>query len=241
MRTIRYQEIAQTLRRRVEAEGPGHVLPSESELSAEFAVSRVTIRRALETLREEGLVESRQGFGWFVATAPLQQRLGTLETIESQLESRGLVAERQILEFAFVTAPAHVAARLGTGQVLRVKRLNLADGAPFAVVTVWCPADAGQHLSRRDVERKPFYELLGVQLRGAVQTIGAAAAAAVDAELLQIPTGSPVLRCERLTTTVSGAPILLSEFIFPAHRTEFTVELPQAEPSIVPGGLRLVD
>ncbi|MFZ4718591.1 MAG: GntR family transcriptional regulator [Ilumatobacteraceae bacterium] len=241
MRTIRYQEIAQTLRGRLHDEGAGHVLPSESDLSAEFGVSRVTIRRALETLRDEGVLESRQGFGWFVTTAPLQQRLGTLETIESQLESRGLVAERQILEFAFVAAPAHVAGKLHTDQVLRVKRVNLADRAPFAVVTVWCPADAGQHLSRRDVERKPFYELLGAQLRGAVQTIGAAAADAGDAELLQIPVGSPVLRCERLTTTVDGRPILLSEFIFPAHRTEFMVELPQAEPSIVPGGLRLVD
>ncbi len=241
MRTIRYQEIAQTLRQRVLAEGAGHVLPSESDLSAEFGVSRVTVRRALETLRDEGVVESRQGFGWFVATAPLQQRLSTLSTIESQLESRGLRTERQILEFAFVPAPPHVAARLGTEQVLRVKRLNLADGAPFAVVTVWCPAEAGEHLSRLDVERKPFYELLGVQLRGAVQTIGAAAANAVDSDLLQIPTGSPVLRCERLTTTIAGEPILLSEFIFPAHRTEFTVELPQAEPSLVPGGLRLVD
>jgi GntR family transcriptional regulator len=152
-----------------------------------------------------------------------------------------LRTERQILEFAFVKAPSHVAARLGAVQVLRVKRLNLADGAPFAVVTVWCPADAGQHLSRRDVEQKPFYELLGVQLRGAVQTIGAAAAGEVDASLLQVPVGSPVLRCERLTTTVTGEPILLSEFIFPAHRTEFTVELPTAEPSLVPGGLRLVD
>ncbi len=241
MRTIRYQEIAETLRVRIAAEGPGHVLPSESDLSAEFGVSRVTVRKALETLRDQGIVESRQGFGWFVATAPLQQRLAGLETIEGQLAERGLHPERQILEFAFVAAPAHVAARLGCAQVLRVKRLNLADGAPFAVVTVWCPAERGQHLSRRDVEHRPFYELLGVQLRGAVQTIGAAAASDADAELLQVPSGSPVLRCERLTTSVAGEPILLSEFIFPGHRTEFTVELPLAEPSIVPGGLRLVD
>ncbi|MFM2077651.1 MAG: hypothetical protein RJA49_1541, partial [Actinomycetota bacterium] len=237
MRTIRYQEIAETLRDRVAAEGPGHVLPSESDLSAEFGVSRVTVRKALETLRDLGILESRQGFGWFVATAPLQQRLAGLDTIEAQLAERGLHPERQILEFAFVTAPARVASRLGCDQVLRVKRLNLADGAPFAVVTVWCPAERGQHLSRRDVEQRPFYELLGVQLRGAVQTIGAAAASDTDAELLQVPAGSPVLRCERLTTTVTGDPILLSEFIFPAHRTEFTVELPLAEPSIVPGGL----
>jgi GntR family transcriptional regulator len=241
MRTIRYREIADALRERALGVAPGHVLASESELSSEFGVSRVTIRRALETLRDERIVDSRQGFGWYVATVPLQQRLGGLDTIEGQLSERGIHPARQILEFAFVPAPEHVADRLGCPQVLRVKRRNLADGAPFAVVTVWCPAERGQHLSRSDVERKPFYELLGVRLRGATQTIGAAAATAADAALLEVPVGSPVLRCERLTTTTEGVPILLSEHIFPAHRTEFVVELPQAEPSIVPSGLRLVE
>jgi GntR family transcriptional regulator len=241
MRTIRYQEIAQVLRERIAAVGTGHVLPSESDLSAEFGVSRVTVRRALETLRDEHLVESRQGFGWFSATTPLQQRLTQLDTIERQLEERGMRPQRQIIEFAFVAAPPHVAAQLHCDNVLRVKRINRADGEPFALVTVWCPADLGQNMSRGDVERQPFYELLGIPLRGATQTIGAASASPADAALLTVPVGSPVLRCERLTTSTSGEPILLSEHIFPAHRTEFVVDLPLAEPSTTPTGLRLVE
>lgn len=241
MRTIRYQEIAQVLRERIAAVGTGHVLPSESDLSAEFGVSRVTVRRALETLRDEHLVESRQGFGWFSATTPLQQRLTQLDTIERQLEERGMHPQRQIIEFAFVAAPPHVAAQLHCDNVLRVKRINRADGEPFALVTVWCPADLGQNMSRGDVERQPFYELLGIPLRGATQTIGAASASPADAALLTVPVGSPVLRCERLTTSTSGEPILLSEHIFPAHRTEFVVDLPLAEPSTTPTGLRLVE
>ncbi|MFM8267742.1 MAG: GntR family transcriptional regulator [Ilumatobacteraceae bacterium] len=241
MRTIRYHEIADTLRARVARAGAGQVLPSEAELSGEFGASRVTVRRALEVLRHEGLVESRQGFGWFVAGARLRQRLGRLDTIEQQVASSGLVPTREVLEFAFVDAPSHVADRLGCAHVLRVKRRNLADGVPFAVVTVWCPADLGQHLSRRDVERRPFYELLGVTLRGATQTIGADIAGDDDAALLAVPVGSPLLRCERLTTTVDGRPVLLSEHRFSAHRTEFVVDLPTAEPSVVPSGLRLVE
>lgn len=241
MRTIRYQEIAQALRLRVVREGPGQVLPSESELSSEFGASRVTVRRALEVLRSEGLVESRQGFGWFVAAAPVRQHLGRLGTIEEHVASSGGLPTREILQFAFVEAPARVAERLGTPQVLRVKRRNLADGMPFAVVTVWCPADLGQALSRRDVERTPFYDLLGLELRGATQTIGADAATDDDAQLLDVPVGSPVVRCERLTTTVDGRPVLLSEHRFPAHRTEFVVDLPHAAPSLVPSGLRLVE
>jgi GntR family transcriptional regulator len=241
VRTIRYQEIANTLRDRVHDVGAGHVLPSESELSGEFEVSRVTVRRALETLRDEGLVESRQGFGWFVAAAPVMQRLRSLDTIERQMEEGGVRPQRQILEFAFVDAPGHVAAVLDCTQVLRVKRLNLADGAPFAVVTVWCPAELGHHLSRRDVELHPFYELLGVSLRGATQTIGADSIDGADALLLGVPSASPVLRCERITTDTQGRAVLMSEHVFPAHRTEFVVELPQAEPSILPSGLRLVE
>ena len=78
MRTIRYQQIADELRTRIAAVGAGRVLPSESELSAEFEVSRVTIRRALEILRDEGLVDARQGFGWYVSGEPLRQHLDEL-------------------------------------------------------------------------------------------------------------------------------------------------------------------
>ena len=241
MRTIRYQEIADELRQRLASAGVGRVLPSESELSAEFKVSRVTIRRALEILRDEGLVDARQGFGWYMAGDPVRQHLDELGTIEGQLEERGIRTERRVIEFDFRVAPPRVAAVIGTDQVLRVKRLNLADDTPFAVVTVWCPAELGHHLSRRDVERHPFYELLGVPLRGATQTIGADSVDGADATLLGVPVASPVLRCERITTDIHGRAVLMSEHVFPAHRTEFVVDLPQAEPSVLPSGLRLVE
>lgn len=239
-RPIRYHVIADELRRRIGGLTPGKVLPSESDLSAEFGVSRVTVRRALEILRDHGLVDSRQGFGWYVAMTPVPQRLNSLATIEGQLGDRGLVADRRVLEYAFGPSTARVRDVLDCEQVLRVKRLNLADGEPFAVVTVWCPAEIGQHFSRHDVERKPFYELIGITLRGATQTIGADIVTAADAALLDVPTASPVLRCERITTDTAGRPVLLSEHVFPAYRTQFVVDLPNAEPSINPAGLRLV-
>ena len=243
MRRIRYRDIADALRLRVESGelGPGSVLPSEADLSAAYDASRVTVRRALEQLREEGLVDSRQGFGWFVATDPLRQSLGRLATIEGQLKASGVQPERRVLDFAFVTPPAWVRALLDADRVLEVRRVNLADGQPFARVTVWCPEELGARLSRDEVEQSPFYELLPVELGGATQTIGAAAASSADAELLAVPTGSPVLRCHRVTTTVEGRPVLVSEHVFPAHRTEFVVDLPRAGRSIAPTGLRLVE
>lgn len=243
MRPVRYIAIADDLRERVAAGefGAGRLLPSESELSAAYDASRVTIRKALEALREEGLVDARQGFGWFVAADPLRQSLGRLGTIESQMAASGLAPERRILEFGFVAPPAWVAAELGPGTVLRVCRVNLADGEPFARVTVWCPERLGSALSRDEVERSPFYELLPIELGGATQTIGAAASSAADAAVLAVPVGSPVLMCRRTTRSTTGAVVLLSEHVFPAHRTEFVVDLPRSEPSIAPTGMRLVE
>jgi GntR family transcriptional regulator len=176
-----------------------------------------------------------------VAAEPVRQSLESLATIESQLEGVGKLSERKIEEFAFVAAPERVARVLGVDQVLRVKRVNLADGEPFAVVTVWCPGRTRfAHLSRRDVERRPFYELLDVDLHGATQTI-AADLVEPATPAARRPAGSPVLRCQRVTTDRSGAPVLVSEHVFPAHRTEFVVDLPQAEPSMTPSGLRIVE
>jgi GntR family transcriptional regulator len=243
VREIRYRTIADELRRRVQAGefAAGRTLPSEAELSAAYEASRVTIRKALELLREEGLVDARQGFGWFAAVDPLRQSLGRLGTIESQLAEEGVRSERRVLDFGFVPAPPRVRKVLGVSTVLEVRRLNLADGEPFARVTVWCPEELGAHLSRADVERVSFYELIDQPLGGAVQTIGAAVVDARDAEVLEVPAGSAVLRCERITSDPEGRPVLLSEHIFPAHRTEFVVDLPLAEPSIAATGMRLVE
>jgi len=243
VRNVRYQEIAGELRRRVVAGefAGGGLLPSEAQIATTFAASRVTVRRALEELHDEGLIDSRQGLGWFVAADPLRQSLGRLGTIEAQLADAGIASERRVLDFGFVTAPVHVRKILGVRRVLEVRRCNLADSHPFARVTVWCPERLGKGLSLADVERAPFYELLDTPLGGASQTIAAAAASAADAELLEVPAGSPVLLCRRTTRTVAGEAVLYSEHVFAGHRTEFVVELPVADRSMAPSGLRLVE
>ena len=193
VRTIRYQEIAEDLRGKLDAGAfaVGRLLPSEAELSTTYSASRVTIRKALEVLRSEGRVDARQGFGWFVAGETVRQPLARLGTLEEQLGRLGLSSERRIGEFAFVRAPARIREVLGVDKVLRVSRVNLADGEPFARVTVYCPEELGAQLSKAQVAESSFYDLLPVELGGAVQTIEAAAADATDAELLAIPVGSP--------------------------------------------------
>ena len=92
-----------------------------------------------------------------------------------------------------------------------------------------------------DVERASFLEQLPVRLGGATQTIGAQVVGDDDAELLEVPPGSPVLVAERVTRNDVGEPVLVSEHVFPAHCTRFDVELPVDDGSFDPAGLRLVD
>lgn len=239
-RSFRYQEIAESIRSDV-ADGvlrAGELLPSESVLSQTHDASRVTIRKALEQLRAEGLVDSRQGFGWFVGSNPVRQSLDSLETIEDQLAAAGRSSERQVLRFGFVAAPPDVAPLLGD-EVLEVVRLNLADGEPFAHVTVWCDADLGADLSRSDVEESTFVDLLFGQLGHATQVISAVAADPATSQALLVDEGSPLLRVRRVTTSAAGGNVLVSEHLYPAQHTEFEVTL--SGPTGEPAGLRLVE
>ena len=235
MREIRYRTIAADLRRQIVGGelAAGAVLPSEAELAGSYDVSRVTVRKALEVLRDEALVASRQGYGWFVDGDTVRQSLGALSTIEGQLTEQGRVPQRRVVSFGFEPD--------GGADSLVVVRVNLADGLPFAVVTVWCPAELGSSLSRDDVESATFYELLPVDFDHATQTIGAALADDRDAELLEVPVGSPMLVVERRSVDTAGVEVLRSEHRFPAHLTEFVVELPfQEGAELSPAGLRLV-
>jgi len=175
----------------------------------------------------------------------VRQSLSTLGTLDDQLAAGGATSEREVLAFAFVQPPDWVAERFGDAvapdaQLLEVRRRTLADGQPFARVTVWCPEELGAELSRGEVERHPFVQLLDVKIGGATQTIGADAASADDVDTLEVPEGSPVLRVERVTESANGEVVLVSEHVYPAHRTEFVVDLPADVGDGTPAGLRLL-
>ena len=144
-----------------------------------------------------------------------------------------------MLDFGFVPAPARV--RRGA------RRRHGAAGAPAqpgrrrAVRPghrVVPGATSASALSRDDVERSPFYELLAVDARRRhPDDRRRRRVAPSDAELLEVPPGSPVLRCQRVTTSRRRASrCCCREHVFPAHRTEFVVDLPHSEPSIAPTG-----
>jgi len=229
---VRSADLADVLRARIAAGGVGRrgALPGELELAAEYGTSRMTVRRALDVLRREGLVTSRRGAGWFVAVDPVRQPLGRVTTVEAAVEAAGGEAGRRVIAFGFVDAPAAAAAALrlpADTEVLRVQRVNLADDEPFALVTVWVRADIGRDVSRADVERSPLYELLpvrGVQLGAVHQVITAEVASPEVAHALECEPGDALLVARRTTFDVDGVPALYSEHRYPALRTTFEIE-----------------
>ena len=204
VREIRYRAIADDLRRRVEAGefAAGRLLPSEAELSAAYEASRVTVRKALEVLRDEGLVDARQGFGWFVAADPLRQSLGRLGTIEAQLAESGRARPSgAILDFGFVAGAA-----AGPRRCSASTRCSRCAGSTWPTASrspgsrCGAPSDLGAHLSRADVERVVVLRAArraarrrrpDDRRRGGRRARRRAARGARS--------GSPVLRCERVT------------------------------------------
>ena len=132
---MRYVTLADTLRDRI-ADGATGPLESEAELGREYGVSRVTVRRALELLRDEGLVAARHGVGWFVAVDPVRQSLGRVTTLEAALEAAGAVAGRRVLEFAFETPSPDVAK---TRVVRRGDTLSAIAAEEYGDPAVWRP------------------------------------------------------------------------------------------------------
>jgi GntR family transcriptional regulator len=240
-RNLRYLAVADDLRDQI-ASGAyprGRLLPAETELATAHQVSRATIRKALGDLKRDGLVDSRQGFGWSAVATPLRQSLERLTTIDEQIVAAGRSPRHQVLSFAFTASPPLVAKSLGTATVLEVSRLSLVDDEPFARLTTWVPDYLAADLSRRAVEQEGVCQLLDVTFGGATQVITAVGADAADAELLHVLEGTPLLSCVRTTTNENGVAVLLNHAVFNPLTTEFVVDLPvitEADPH----ALRLV-
>lgn len=230
--SYRYQQIAAALRERIR-DGEferGQVLPTEREFCDAYESSRLTIRRALAILRDEGLLQSRRGFGWFVSTQPLEHRLSRLGSIEQQVELTGRLPRREVRHFGFEPAIGAIREILEVDEVLRISQLNRAEHEVLAHSTAWVPTALAEDLTLEQVTTaSSLYDLLPIEIHGARQRISARAASEEDAQLLGTPLGAPCLHSERVAYSLDGRPAVYTVAVFAAHRTEFVVELSPGE------------
>ncbi|MFF0410401.1 GntR family transcriptional regulator [Kitasatospora sp. NPDC004745] len=227
-----HQRLGAEFRRRIESgEWPeGEPVPSESQLCAEFGTSRGPVRQALAMLRSEGgLVGGRGKPPVARRTAP-SQPFATFLSFTQWAHGIGREPGQSTVEVARRRASPETAARLGLAEgapVVELVRLRLLDGVPAMLERSAFVHEVGRVLFDFDPDSGSVYaELLrrGVDLHHARHTIDAVAAEPQDAELLRIPTGAPLLRVRRLTTSSSGVPLEDADDRYLPAMATFTIE-----------------
>jgi GntR family transcriptional regulator len=211
---------------------PGTRLPGELDLAAAHGVSRVTIRRALEQLAAETLVERRSGVGTFVRGGGILPRIVVdFADVFSHLKEMGRRTEARLLSFGYVTPPSAISAALGlaSGQraqrAVRVRQLN---GQPFSYLTTHVPEWLGLTYSEADLAAVPLLALLersGVVVARACQSTGACLAGPEVAASLETETGAPLLSLTRLVQDDSGRPVEHLHALYRPDRFTFQMEL----------------
>jgi DNA-binding GntR family transcriptional regulator len=211
---------------------PGDRLENEISLADRWGLSRPTMRRAIEELVDKGLLVRRRGIGTQVVHGRVKRRM-ELTSLFDDLVRSGQKPATQVLTRELVPAPGHVAERLGVRvgiEVLHLERLRLAREEPLAVMRNWLPVDLAETLTAEQLAARGLYELIrstGVHLRIATQRIAARGATPVEARLLRLRKGSPLLTMERVTYDGSGQAV---EFGTHAYRAEtYSIEMTVVE------------
>ncbi len=192
-------------------EGPDVAIPSERDLMAAHGVSRATVRKAIDGLVSDGLLQRIHGKGTFVARPRLESRLH-LASFSQDMRRRGLVPSTRALGIELEQPPADIAESLHLGagdRAWRVERVRLADDQPIAHEHGWYPEPLLPGLIRHDLGGslyEVFRDHYGLAIEAAEQTLWGEAADPAYAELLDAPLHTPLLVFRRVSTS-AGKPL----------------------------------
>lgn len=194
---------------------PGEAIPTEAALSAEHQLSTGTVRKAVDALVAEGILERHQGRGTFVRRPQFHSSLFRFFRFQSAAGERQ-VPESRILSIEPLAAPSAVAQALGLpahAAVIRIVRLRLLEDQPVLAEDIWLARTRFQGLLDIDLSQQgpllyPIYETVcGQVVAFAEETLTAEAVDEVHARLLHVPMGSPVVVIERLARDYAGTPL----------------------------------
>ncbi len=211
---------------------PGDLIPSELELQETYGISRTTVRQTLSELVFEGRLVRQRGRGTFVASDKFAHNPRNHQGLTYRLEEQGMKAGWRVLDERLVTAPAVVreALRLnGKVQVLRLRRLRLADAEPIGLHTAYLPESVAAQINRAALSEGESLRYLShlPQMQGsrAHRTIEAVAATPADAKLLGVKPGSPILQIERVIVAAEGTPLEYLQARYRGDRFKYQITL----------------
>ena len=236
----KYHQIYLVLREQLQEGRFTEGLPAEMLLAEQFGVGRVTVRRALEQLVQEGLISRVAGRGTFPTAPPThapaaatkgQIRPTRLAGLMENIVSASLSNSVKVLDWRVVEASGQVAEQLQlpVGSKVRkaVRRRSSREG-PLSYITIWVPESLARGITRQDLASKPILQLLeeaGVELGRARQTISARQADAVVARELDVAIGTALLQVRRLVYDSQDRPVQWLEGLYRPDRYEYQMEV----------------
>lgn len=234
-RQAKYEELRRALLVEMSGMPPHTPLPTEREIAARHAVSRNTVRQALDALESAGSVYRVQGAGTFVASRVISKSL-SLTSFTEDMRARDLRPASQLLAADVVRAGNRLADQLDIApdaEVVRVARLRLADGSPMCLENVHLPADRVPGLADEDLTGS-LYALLSeryrLDIRAAEQIVRAVDLDETESALLGVPPGAAGLRVHRVGLDRRDAPVEATTTTYRADRYDIRFTVRRTQP-----------
>lgn len=229
-----YAKVAAGIKQSILSDGlsPGDRIEPEDVLALKYGVSRVTLRRAIELLIEEGLLLRRHGIGTFVTSPRLTDPLIGLHSTRDLFRAYGWKVEARIVDWEVVRPTATERARLQLltdKKVVRFVRCDVVGRVPAGVVQAVVPSRFAGVVDRDSLSKASSYDLLdgveGLRLSGAHQVLRAAGASETVAKHLRVRRGFPIFVLERTTFDASGVPVEWAVVSYRHDWVEFSIDL----------------
>lgn len=228
-----YQRVAAAVRADIDRGrwASGERMPTEAQLAEDFAVSRNTVRQALDVLHAMNLVTRQQGRGTFVAPQGLSHVIGELKSLTDVMRERGMrPGTRDVSCVRDPAPPADAAEFLQSSVVWRVNRLRTADDRPFCLMNSWLRDEVGSRLDPfRLGASGSLYSALkdefGIVISEATEIIRAESATREEAEALSIIRGTALIVIYRWVSDSRGRPVEYARAAAPGDRYQYLAKL----------------
>jgi len=207
----------------------GQQLPSERDLSETFNVSRMTLRQAIQTLADEGILDKRVGSGTYVASQRVVEKMSGPTSFTEIMESQGRIPSSKTIAY-YSTMPSQSEIeklKLEEGEkVIRMERIRYADNVPICFEVATIPDNLARKFSKEDITTA-FYQTLTEHeyvVGTSEHTISATVATEKISEYLSVKRGSAILRLRQVTYFDDKMPFEYVRTQYAGSRFEFYME-----------------